>query len=1061
MRFGPICALLSLLVPAASFASDARPAKPEMKLKIPAYELGNQVFDFPTGLRIVMQSDRSHPVATTWMIINHGTKDDPKGKEETAHFVEHTWFRSKHGSLPEIMNLIQDIGTRFNATTRNDWTDYRTVASSEYLPLLLRLESLRLTEPYAGVTEDEIDVEREVIRNEWRRRNEQNIAQLFDFVYESVYPENHGYHDHSTHESIDNIKLADLQGFMDDYYTPENTTIFVVGDFDPQEAASLIFENFAPELLHPGLKKEHYFQHPKPGIETPDQNNPNHWLWGAYDPNNPTEPFPFSTREAPRVTEDRPPVPPLGTAEVVTKEAPVTVKTLAVAWSLPGAFRADHWNLVMVGNMATQYVFEGLYDDIDAERIGDFGCFSQPEVLNTTVMCIVELVDKKLDPIRVRDRVLDQFASMWNPENFSGATLNAQLYNSNLTRAKMEAMSDMLLDLDVFAQEFGGRGESITPHIHYTNSVMATAEGMQQIMAIDPNVISTLASDYLKRNRAATVILEPLPEEEIDVGSESSTYRGANATDQVLSSADDLTTMTDEQIADSYVTPNLETLQDFQLPNGLRVVVLEHGEAPLVEVSLVLRRDLSKEPHGMLDFAAAFARGPGNDTLPIAANQNWWLYAGIPGLSGSNNPDLPAAWTQLPYSRPFELEPGNVAGNMVRMGIRAPSGNLDGVLWILREEIEGVKPFIDSKNRYLDDQKDDVKAGWKSRDWHLDAARSAYLYPDAAWRQPISWEDVEQMSSWGNTQIDAWLNAELQPANATLMVVGNIDVKEAKELATKYFGGWKPRGSAEAPSVTPVTPGMPDAPSKVLIYDDAKRTQTDLTTSCRLNVTDRSQEYAVEVLGSLLRNRTFTQMRVKEGLAYSPGAFAAIDSDGSAALTFYSDGVVNSGVQRMLTFFNEAIDEVEAGNVDGEEITLNKLRRSRSAGVSAQSISQMTNHMVQVLRNGETWDAMTKRGERIASVSADDMKGLVEGCKEHSITTLVGPKEVITPQLDELGVEYEIVQYRADGDELLWKHDPKAAKKQEKERQKAEKKKAKEDKKKEKSGEATGDEAAE
>ncbi|MEZ4234872.1 MAG: insulinase family protein [Myxococcota bacterium] len=167
MRLGRICALLALLAaPAVASATDARPAKPEMKFKPTPYGLGNQVFDFPTGLRIVMQSDRSHPVVTTWMIVNHGTKDDPEGKEETAHFVEHTWFRSKHGTLPEIMNLIQDIGTRFNATTRNDWTDFRTVASSEYLPLLLRLESLRLTEPYAGVTEEEIDVEREVIRNE-------------------------------------------------------------------------------------------------------------------------------------------------------------------------------------------------------------------------------------------------------------------------------------------------------------------------------------------------------------------------------------------------------------------------------------------------------------------------------------------------------------------------------------------------------------------------------------------------------------------------------------------------------------------------------------------------------------------------------------------------------------------------------------------------------------------------------------------------------------------------------------------------------------------------------
>ncbi|MEZ4234871.1 MAG: insulinase family protein [Myxococcota bacterium] len=867
-----------------------------------------------------------------------------------------------------------------------------------------------------------------------------------NFVYESVYPADHGYHDHSTHTSIDNIKLADLQKFMDDYYTPENTTIFVVGDFDPQEAASLIFANFAPELLHPRLTADNYFQAPKPGVENPDQNNPDDWLIGAYDPDNPGEPFRFSTRDAPRITEDRPPVPPVGTTEVVTREAPVEKKTLAVAWSLPGGFRSDHWNLQLLGNFASQYIFQGLYEEIDNKQIGDWGCFSQAEVLNTTMICIAELKDEKLDPLRIRDKILNQFAEMWNRENISTQTIQSQLYNASLTRAKMELMSSLLLDIDVFAQEFGGRGESITPHIHYTNSVMATSEGMEQVMAIDANTIADLAYNYLKRDRAATVILEPLPEEDIDIGSENSTYQGANATDQVLKSADDLSAVTDEQIADSYVLPNLDSIQDFQLPNGMRVVVLEHGEAPLVEASLVLRRDLSKDPAGMLDFAARFARGPGNDALPIAARQNYTVYPSIGAGS-------------VPFSLPFNLEPGNITGNSIRMGIRAPAGNLDGALWLLREEVEGVKPYIDGKSDFVDSQEGAVKGGWADRDWHLDAARAAYLYPNSPWRQPTSWEDVEKMSSWGNSDLDAWLNTELQPANATLLIVGNLPAKDAKDVAIKYFGGWKGRGSAPPPSKDPATPEMPTAPAKVLVYDDPKRTQTDLNTSCRLNVTDREQEYAVSVLGSLLRNRTFTQMRVKEGLAYSPGAFAAIDSDGSGSLTFYSDGVVNSGVQRMISFFNEAMDEVEAGDVDREEITLNKLRQARLAGVSAQSISQMTGQMVGVLRNGEDWEAMTQRGEHIASVSPDDLKGLIDGCREHSITTLVGPKDVITPQLDELGLDYEVVQWQADGDALLWKHDPKAAKKKEKARQKAEKKKAKADAKKKKGGdEEEGDE---
>ena len=225
--------------------------------------------------------------------------------------------------------------------------------------------------------------------------------------------------------------------------------------------------------------------------------------------------------------------------------------------------------------------------------------------------------------------------------------------------------------------------------------------------------------------------------------------------------------------------------------------------------------------------------------------------------------------------------------------------------------------------------------------------------------------------------------------------------------------------------------------------------------ACRLNVTDRSQEFKVDVLSSLLGNKVFNQMRVVEGLAYSPRAGANIGTDGSAVLSFYSDGVVNTGLGRMIQYWDQALAEIEAGDVNPDEVTLHKLREARSAGVSAQSMSQVTGNLTQVLRYDKSWDFLTKRGELIANVQPEDLKGLVEGCAEHSITTMEGPKEVITAQLDELGMTYKIVEWKGDADELLWTHDPKAAKKKEKARQKAAKKKEKEDAKKKAEGAST------
>ncbi len=1055
------------LAPSVADAADARPAKPEMKVKVPTYALDTKVFDFPTGLRIMYQSDRSHPVVTVYTMVNHGSADDPEGKEETAHFVEHLWFRSKHGDLPAIWEVIPNMGADFNATTSNDDTDYRTVASSEYLPLMLRLESLRLTEPYAGVTEAEVDVEREVIRNEWRRRSEQTGGYNLplSYILEAVYPEGHGYHDYSDHTSIDNIKLADLQKFFDDYYRPDTTTIFVVGDFDPSEAASLIFENFDPKLLHPELTSDDYFFAPKPGIKKPDQNNPDHWLTGAWDPNsdpaNP-EPFQFATRMNPRLSEQRPPVPPVGTSEVLYRKAPLTEgteKMVVLGWSLPGGYRSDHFKLILLGGFANQYVIGAFDEEIRNKKIRapsptNFmtGCWTSPDILNATLACGIEILDKEMDPLQVREKMLDQLAEMWNPENYSAAqsaealTIGAAVARMNTSRMQMSEMAGLMVTLDYYAAVFGGRAESIAPFAHYTNDPNFYTMAMNEFLDIDQAAIAKIAYDHLKRDRVATVILEPLPEDEIDVGSEASSYAGASAADNAVRATDDLSNVSNEQIADSYLEPDLSELQDFKLANGMRVLILPHGVAPVALTTLWVGRDAHSEPTGTFDFVSQFTSSVGNDPLPIAGLPSYYVDPGIPGLVGPEyEPIAKPLWTNyLPET------------DGVRLDIRTPSGNVDGALWLLREELETARAQIDNKQLWMKAQRDALKAAWGVRSWHVAKAVSEHLYPNHPAGHMQTWEDIEAMEPWGMSTITDWLRGHLQPANATLIVVGNIDGAEVRKQVETYFGGWKAPAALRPPGKPQPVP-MTDAPAKMLVFDEPTRTQSDLDLSCRLNYTDPKEVVAVSVLSSLIRTTISSQMRVKEGLAYSPSGMALVNADGTAEMILYSTGVVNAGTGRMVEYYNQALADIEAGKIKPEDVTLHKLRIARDAGVMAQSMDQMTDVLLDVVRKGKDWNYATDKGALIAAVTAEDLAKLAKGCREHSITTAVGPRDVLTPQFDERGYAYEIVEWRADGDELLWQYDPKAAKKKEKKRQKSDKKAAKEKEKEQAEGEGTAD----
>ncbi len=1020
MKLWNLALLPVLLAAPAAYAADAGVAKPRFEPRVDQFNLDTKRYVFPSGLTVLMQSDRSHPIVSIMSVVNHGSADDPPGKEGTAHFVEHTWFRSVHGDLPPIMDVIQDLGTMFNATTHIDWTDYRTVASSEYLPLLLRLESLRLTEPYIGVTEDQIDIEREVVRNEWRRRNEQSQNLVFDYIKKAVYPEDHGYSRSSTHDSLDNIRLADLQKYFDDHYKPDNTTIMVVGDFDLEQAPCLIYDNFDPQILHPDLGVEHSFKWPRPGVANPDQNNDADWCTGYWDP----EEFAKGKQEplqllqpVVRITNDRPPVPPLGSTEVLFEERPYgddekdrgVKQEVMVGFSLPGGFRDDHWNLVMLGNVASSTLSFGLRNE---PGLGDAFCWTWPGVVNSTLICGVEVKSKKLhkDPVRVSEMMLNQFSELWAvPED----DLSNTFMDRMLAYGRNQSLANTLLSLDVVAQHFGGRAEDIVLHAHYTGSAKAHSEGMERVMRVDEQVMRELAFEYLQRDRAAVLVIDPLADDEIDRDNEASSYEGASAADTVLNASDDLSAVSDEQIADSYLKPDLSTMKDMTLPNGLRVVAVPHGEAPIVQATLVVGGGMREEPYGIMSFVQQFTQSDAGETDPlqIAAEH------------------LPALY--------------NVSSNQWSTNVRAPAGNLDGALWLLRDDVASTRASTAGQGSWVKKKYRGLKRNWFDMDWHMSETRNTHLFPDHMAGHMTTWEDVDRWAEWGASDVNDYLDSHLQPANATLLIVGNVTAQEAMKQAQKYFGGWQPAAGVEAKRFGELTtPPMPSESSKILIYDDPNRTQTDVNMACRLNYDGIAERPTVEVMSSLMRNRVFGTLRVKEGLAYSPGAYAGASPNGSAQLFFYSLAV-NRGVGRTIEFFRESVEEVAAGDIQMDEVTLHKLRMAREEGVAAQSSGQLTAKLEGALAWGQDFDVLGQTGEHVAAVNAEGMKKLLEPCLDHAIVTLRGPKDVLTPQLDERGYEYEVVEWKARGEELLWQYDPQAAKKREKDIAKSEAKKAK------------------
>ncbi len=238
MRPGPL-ACLALLSWVAILPAGAPAAAAPEALRIPCetYTLGN-------GLRVILHVDRRLPVVATNLWVYVGAKDEPPGRSGFAHLFEHLMFMgTRRVPTGQFDGIMEGGGGSNNATTSFDRTNYFCTGPSSLLPTLLWLDADRLEALGPAMTQEKLDLQREVVRNERRQSYEiapYGKAELA--VYEQMFPRGHPYRLGviGSHEEIEAATVEDVKGFFARFYVPNNASLVVAGDFDPAEVKPLI-----------------------------------------------------------------------------------------------------------------------------------------------------------------------------------------------------------------------------------------------------------------------------------------------------------------------------------------------------------------------------------------------------------------------------------------------------------------------------------------------------------------------------------------------------------------------------------------------------------------------------------------------------------------------------------------------------------------------------------------------------------------------------------------------------------------------------------------------------
>ncbi len=216
----------------------------------PGLDLPLETYTLPNGLRVTLSEDHSAPVVAVNLWYHVGSANERPGRTGFAHLFEHMLFQgSANVGANEHFELVQRAGGTLNGSTWLDRTNYFETVPSNQLALALWLEADRMARLLPAMTQEKLDTQRDVVKNErrWSMDN-QPYGSWWEKLPALAYPEGHPFH-HSLIGSMDDLDAAsldDVRQFFATYYSPDNAVLTVAGDFDPAEAKRLIDELYAP-----------------------------------------------------------------------------------------------------------------------------------------------------------------------------------------------------------------------------------------------------------------------------------------------------------------------------------------------------------------------------------------------------------------------------------------------------------------------------------------------------------------------------------------------------------------------------------------------------------------------------------------------------------------------------------------------------------------------------------------------------------------------------------------------------------------------------------------------
>ena len=389
---------------------------------------------------------------------------------------------------------------------------------------------------------------------------------------------------------------------------------------------------------------------------------------------------------------------------------------------------------------------------------------------------------------------------------------------------------------------------------------------------------------------------------------------------------------------------NLKEPATFQLNNGLKVLVVENHKLPRVRIQLTI------------------------DNPPILEGDK----AGVSNLTGSM-----LGKGSKNISKDDFYEEVDFLGATISVGSQSAfASTLSKYFPRILELLADAALNPNFTQEEFETEKEKLLTGLKSEEKDVsaiaDRVEAALAYgKNHPYGEITSEETVNNVNLM---DVEQFYRSYFVPANAYLVVIGDVDFDNVKELVTQYFTPWS---KAVPPSFTYSEPK--DAQyTQIDFVDVPNAVQSEVTVENITHLKMKDEDYldallANRILGGGSQARLFKNLREDKGYTY--GSYSGIRANKYSPMRFNAyaqvrNAVTDSAVVQILS----EIDKITSEPVSEEELTNAKAKYAGSFVMALEKPETVAEYALNIETEGLPKDFYKTYLERLDAVSVDDVQ---------------------------------------------------------------------------------------